>query len=1118
MARLSGLPSEHHHEGPGDAPRRKRGRRPKAQTPSEDMVSTGKRTASPSAELSQTKRTKRVQVDDDEDQIAEEVQQSFSRSQQGDTIHVETQSSTTTTTRRNLRRHSEPPVTAEEDQDELASRPVASTQPTSGLTPHLDRIGASRSRFTNNRRARMSMPAQLHVERVDEEDENGTQFQYAPLTAVLDSRTRRRLRRSHLSQEVNEFEDHQKQDKKLLLELRRQLRAQDEKIKDLEYSLEARRLGDIEITDEHAQDLEDQLAQARDEIDELRASSLYNGDDNDALDMSDDDENELLLVNPEELHLSQDLDMEHIPNGEFASRLLELSNDVTLESLPGISQLSHDTLVEDDDSVVPDKIHDQAVERYERELHHYIRLLAESQGALRVMTVELQNLRVIDAGASTDEILVELRHSFDTLREKVEKFFPKTTVGLTNSQLLQKVPELFSGIFFELREKLAQISASQKTEVRLRRQYEGVLDLLGESDERVKQLEKDVYSLDKSNEEKQRTILDLEEHVSSLETLAKDQEAELKEVVAQVNGLQDENEDKDTALERLREALEKYRQDLDTVTQTATTFETEHHETINRMELEHAETVQGLQAELGAEQEGREAAETDAQQKHEYIKELEGRIERMETDVDAITTELTTLSQRLATQTQACEAAEGERDEQTELVYQHANTIENLNETIHELNDQITEFRTNLATERSQREKTEADLDEANEKIEELNGRVHDTGIQANELRSKLFQVQQEKENTIAQLEEDAQEREDILNQQLATETQLREDAETRIAELNQEIASLQGSLFTVQENLVVMTDARDELVQDRDAQVATLTAQLADLKAKYTALENSTNSTITSLQANITDLNNQVQRQQAEIKRLTEEIAEKDRVYLEDTTALKEKIEDLEDNLNTQKDENEGYRQENASLSKRVEDEANELLNIVGAHTEQITSLNTVISTQDATIKNLQAAAAKRATEFEETVEDRRREIVELQLMGDTRAETIAVLESQIADLKQHFEAAEEDTRVTIDALLLSQRQLQDQNEQLADALKARNAEALKAVKEMKLKGVEVKTQGVDLHRVANGKVAKTSEKVKIGKKGKKKVSKRQWDSGFGVDENIEDGEEVNGEEPIAA
>lgn len=1109
MARLSGLPSEHHHEGPGDAPRRKRGR---------PSASSGKRTASPTAELSQTKRTKRVQLNDDEDQIAEEIEQSFSRSQQGDTIHVESQNSTTTTTRRQNRRHSEPPVAAQDDQDELAVFQPASTQPVPGLTPHLDRLGASRSRFTTTRRSRMSMPAQLHIERVDEADENGTQFQYAPLTAVLDGRTRRRLRRSHLSQEVNDFQDHQKKDKKLLLELRRQLREQDETIKDLEYRLEARRLGNIDITDEYAEELEQQLVHARDQIDELRASSLYNGHENDVADLSEEDDDELLLVNPDELHYSQDLDMEHTPNGKYASRVLELSSQVTFKSLPEISQLSHDTLVEDDDTIVPDKIQDQAVERYERELQHYIALLAESQGALRVMTIELQNLHFIDAGAPTCDILTEMRHGFETLRIEIDKFFPHTTAGLTNQQLLRKIPELFGGIFFELREKLALVSASQKTEVLLRRQYEGVLDLLGESEERVQQLEKDVYNLDKSNEGKQRTILDLEERVTTLTTLAETQENELKDNDAQIHGLQDENEDKETSLERLRDAIETYRKDLDTVTETATAFEAEHHETIARTEQEHAEIVQSLEAELGAEQEGREAAEADAQQKGEYIQELEGRITRMEEDVDAITIEMTTLRERLIAQTEAREIAEGERDEQAELVYQHANTIENLNETILELKEQIAEFQKNLATERSQREKTEADLDEANEKIEDLDNRLHNTGLQANELRSKLFQVQQEKEETIAQLQEEAQEREDDLNQQLTTESGLRGAAEKTIIKLEEQIVELQNTLAIVENNLVNMTEDRDELEQDRDTQVATLASQLADLKVKYTALENSTNSTITSLQANITDLNNQVQRQQLEIKRLNEEIIEKDRLHLAETTALKETIVDLQEDLDAQKAENEGYRKENASLCKRVEDEANELLNIVGSHTEQISSLRTVISTHEATIKNLQASSAQRATEYEEAIEDRTREITELQLMGDARAETILILETQVSNLKERFEAAEEDTRVTVDALILSQRQLQDQNEQLAAALKARNAEALKAVQEMKLKRVEVKTQGVDLHRVATGKVLKTSEKVKIGKKGKKKVAKRQWDSGFGVDENVEDGEDVNGDDPIAA
>ncbi|KAI2474838.1 Myosin-tail-1 multi-domain protein [Pyrenophora tritici-repentis] len=116
---------------------------------------------------------------------------------------------------------------------------------------------------------------------------------------------------------------------------------------------------------------------------------------------------------------------------------------------------------------------------------------------------------------------------------------------------------------------------------------------------------------------------------------------------------------------------------------------------------------------------------------------------------------------------------------------------------------------------------------------------------------------------------------------------------------------------------------------------------------------------------------------------------------------------------------------------------------------------------------------------------------------------------------MKERFRLTTEDNQATIDALTLSQRQLQEQNERLADDLKRRNQETLRVIQEMKHKRIEVKTQGVDLHRVINGKVAKTSEKIKIGKKGKKKIAKRQWDSGFGVDEAVED-EELNGEEHL--
>ncbi|OAK94474.1 hypothetical protein IQ06DRAFT_260676 [Phaeosphaeriaceae sp. SRC1lsM3a] len=1114
MARLSGLPSEHHHEGPGDAPRRKRGRPSKqpSSSQSQEPASTGKRTASP-AESSQVKRTKHVREvlnnddDEDQDQIAEEIEQSFSRSQQGDTIRVETQSSSSTAARHNGRRHSDWP---------------------------LNRTSAVRQDQATLRRVRKSMPAQLGVERIDEEIDD-TQFQYAPLSAVLDGRTRRRLRRNHLSQEVIDFEDHKKQDKKKMLELREQLRVQAAKIEELEYQLEARRMGNIDMTSETADAMEQELDDARNEIQALRASSLYNGSDRDlsvsvfdgAADLSDEEDGQLLLVEPEDLNLSREIDIIATPSGKYASRVQELSSQMTFESLHSVSQLVEDSLMDlEDDSVVPDKIEDQAVERYERELRQYVRLLADSQGALRIVTLELQNLHFLDPGRSSSDILVELRHGFDALRIEIEKLFPDTTTDLTNQELLRKIPELFGGIFFELKEKLTILSTSQKTELLLRRQYEGVLDLLADSEERVQELEQVESSLDKSNEDKQRTILELEEQVTTLTSLTNGQEADINDKNAQITELEDDVENKDTDLARLRTALEKYRQDLETTTHTATTFEEEHHALIARMEEDHSDAIRALQADLDAMQDAREVAEADAMQKAEYIEDLEGRVQRLEDELLSLTDDLTQLRDRLTKQIEARQTAEGQRDEQAEIAYENANKIEDLEETIIDLKAKITEFQKNIASERAQRELTETDLDEKNQTIEELNQQIHNQGIQANELRSKLFQLQQEKAQTIEQLEEDAQEREDKLQEQLDRETDARGVAEKTVAKLNKQIEQFQADLETIKIDLKEMTDARQLLEQDREQQVAVLNQQLANLQAKYTALETSTKSTIDALQADIIDLNNTIKRQQSEIKDLTQKLAQQEELYEQDTTRLEEKIADLEQDLSDERADNEKSRREIKSLSERMTLMSENMLESNAAHIEESTTLRATIRTLEATIQNHKDNAAEYAAEYETTVTEYTRQIEELQAMETAQTETITILTTQIENLKAKFAKQEEDTRVTIDALNLSHRRLLDENEALAAALKNRNAATLKAVQDMKAAHVVVKTQNTDLKKVQSGKVVKTTEKVKVGKKkGRKAVASRNWrDSGMFEEMEDEDAkggasvENGEGEEFLAA
>ncbi|KAJ4293172.1 hypothetical protein N0V90_008454 [Kalmusia sp. IMI 367209] len=123
MARVSGLASEHHPVGPGDAPRRKKGRK---STPSVDFSMGSKRPASPTNEQASPAKRKRVQSDD-HDQLAREFEDSVSRSQS----HM-SDAHNSPSISRHLRRNSEPVVAFaddEEDEDDMLMTPSASTQP-----------------------------------------------------------------------------------------------------------------------------------------------------------------------------------------------------------------------------------------------------------------------------------------------------------------------------------------------------------------------------------------------------------------------------------------------------------------------------------------------------------------------------------------------------------------------------------------------------------------------------------------------------------------------------------------------------------------------------------------------------------------------------------------------------------------------------------------------------------------------------------------------------------------------------------------------------------------------------------------------------------------------------
>ena len=323
--------SSGHYDGPGDAPpprgvRRKR----QSRTPSTDLTNrnlnspheaTSSSSPSPTdgVQHSPKKRVKRTIVDDST-QLNQELQNAVLHYDQPDTIQVVINKTAGKRTR-----FSDPGPSVEPDSTTPATTPR--NLPSSGLTPHLNRTTLAQP-TKSGRNSRFSLPAQLHNSQPGAGNA-ARELQFVPLRAILDDRMKRRLRRSHLSEEVNEIEEHNKEDIRTRHEvehLRRQVREKDERVKELMLEAEIQRQMGIDISgnNDKVKQMEDELSRLRKEISDHKTQSIFSGSergDSADVDMDDDDNHDVVLVDPEDINVSQE-DMHATPhvNGFYSSQ------------------------------------------------------------------------------------------------------------------------------------------------------------------------------------------------------------------------------------------------------------------------------------------------------------------------------------------------------------------------------------------------------------------------------------------------------------------------------------------------------------------------------------------------------------------------------------------------------------------------------------------------------------------------------------------------------------------------------------------------------------------------------------------------------------------------------
>ena len=125
----------------------------------------------------------------------------------------------------------------------------------SGLTPHLRRSTlSSRPEPTTPRTGRRQarQPTAL-----PSPPTSPIKLYFSPLKQILDPRVKRRLRRSHLSETINDIEAEQRQERREERQQREAQQAREERIKELELELELQRQLGIEVNTEEEQRISD---------------------------------------------------------------------------------------------------------------------------------------------------------------------------------------------------------------------------------------------------------------------------------------------------------------------------------------------------------------------------------------------------------------------------------------------------------------------------------------------------------------------------------------------------------------------------------------------------------------------------------------------------------------------------------------------------------------------------------------------------------------------------------------------------------------------------------------------------------------------------------------------
>jgi chromosome segregation ATPase len=765
-----------------------------------------------------------------------------------------------------------------------------------------------------------------------------------------------------------------------------------------------------EVTYNNFRSLRDVLQAAKQRLSQLTSGKANNVDE-DAMDVVDDD-----------FEVLESREQHEVPQQEsLASTALAISKRISDSGAAASAQgsVAKARAMWDEERI---RFHD-AILALEKEAK-------DAKAQLTILSIEAESLGFED-GEDAVTVLKSIRAAFDNARETLEIELPGTVPDdAENQDILEIVLANMKEFADRLRTAHKELFDKSTLSAKLGTQVNNLVDRLAAGQLRYEQLHEKWTLLDEANETQANELSELRDAIAAAEKERDELQEAYDAEIEKNNDFSDDVSRLEKDVERLNASLEGYQSEERRLTELVEKMENEHRNTVTAMNQERETTVREIEGNLDAETERRGEAEALAEERQSTIDELQAKLQEAQRGHDTLFEERNSLQAELDEETKEHEGTQAELAEKQADIADLEGRIAKVEEEAAELEEQLATLREQLQTEREQREAAEEEVDRQNEEIEKLNEKLRTQGKETNELRLKAHDLQTKNQQRIKELEERMSERDLQFQSDMAEEVKRREDAEELAQKRADELQQVQDRLAAVETQMRELLAEREARIEELEEELAQKEAEIEDLNDDLQTAKDTHKQELQQRDARNVQLEDAIAALQTTIADHEERIRDLQQEAVDATSMHDSQVEDRDaaiQDLNHRVVELEAIKKEleedKASLERRVEAEAEQMLQSSFNHSNQVDDLERQLKVKQALIDEAKDRVEEVKELSDRTIKTQKAQVEELQISVSAKDETIANMAKAHEKLSKKFRAYVRRSTDAMDAIQRAQR-----------------------------------------------------------------------------------------------